>query len=110
MWPLGTSFGLPLRPLLGGFWRGQRHGIQLKSSAVGGLAQTEWTKFKKDAGHSPEGHTTPLFFFFAPLLVSLCGKGLQLLQLLGAQTNPLSLQSGGCDLWGRWLRWGRQGM
>ena len=45
-----------------------------------------------------------------PLLVPLHGEGLQLLQLLGAQTNTLSLEGDGHDLWGHGLRWGKQDM
>ena len=44
---------------------------------------------------------------FGPLLVLLSGKGLQLLQLFGAQMNPLSLKGGRCNLWGYRLRQGR---
>ena len=60
MQPPGTFFGPPLRALLGGSWRGQGHGIQLRGGATGGLAQTGWMKPEKNTGHSPEGCTNPL--------------------------------------------------
>ena len=55
---------------------------------------------------------TPILICFCIglLLFSLYGEGIQLLQLLGAQTNPPSLEGVGHDLQGHGLRWGRQDM
>ena len=54
-------------------------------------------------------YQTPLiliYYSLAPLHILLCGKHLQLLQLLRAQACPFSLAGGGQDLWRCRLRGG----
>ena len=107
MWPPGTFFGPPLRPLLRGSWRGQGCSTQLRGGAAGRLAQIEWTKPKKAMGAVQKAMPIFICHFLGPLLILLHSEGLQILQLLGSQMNPLSFIGGGCDLWGCGLRWER---